>query len=232
MDFHEYWRQLWTVKDDYNQEVYYDELVRPLFKAAAESMDGVKVIPTFSTRNYRSKSRKENYRCITGGDDHFVWPDHVFVPQEYSDSRPLPPYAKVELKMPNIERAGAGQFRYVPLEKEIKRRLEIEEIESELFDCALILTDGITWFFLEKQFDLDKLDKIELLDSQQIIRLVKESENPRYCPQSHSPIRCVELLQNKNEQFGRLKDLICTFINENKKESANGLQQDHQSSQN
>lgn len=212
MNFDEYWKQLWIIKRDYDVEQYYDEILRPLFREAIENIDSVKVIPTFDTRTHNSSKRKTQYGCVANVNGNFVWPDYVFVPENYCNEKPVPPYLNVEFKRPNIVKTSEGQLRYEKfgLKKVIEKNRS--EIEGELRKCPLILTDGITWFFLGREFNLEKP---ESSGGQQTICLVNRVED---CDENSSDVLySVELCPNTNERFRKLKDVICEFVNENRR---------------
>lgn len=198
MNFSEYWKLLHTIKKDSNVEQYYDELLRPLFKQAIKEMTNVKVVPTFDTR-YHGRQKRGKYECITGTNDKLVWPDYIFVPDDYTHNAPISPYIKVEFKIPNITEKGK-QLVYYPIYKSSARF--IDEIKSELSETPLILTDGITWLFLNRQLVLKKLRDEEGMDK---ICLVDKK-------QKYYNGNIIELFHDSDERFDVLKKKISTFI--------------------
>lgn len=197
MDFDEYWKLLWTIKRDSNVEQYYDEILRPIFREVVEDMDNVKVIPTFDTR-YRGKNR-DKYRCITGDVDKLVWPDYVFVPINYTHDVPVSPYVKVEFKNPKISKKEDGMRYRSIYDPSLKF---YNEIKSELSESPLILTDGITWLFLRESSDIEKIESEEGIEKLCFVDKERKYRFGYY----------VVLVQDVNEQFIRLKDMICNFI--------------------
>ena len=70
-------------------------------------------------------------------------PDFQFVPSQYSYEKPCKANAFVEFKCPLFSDEGV----YVPLKYK-----KTPEIEHEFEKCdKIIFTDGISWYFLEKQ---------------------------------------------------------------------------------
>lgn len=201
MTFDEYWKLLWIIKRDSNVEQYYDELLRPLFKESIKDTKNVKVVPTFDTR-YHGKS-KTKYACITGTDDKFVWPDYIFVPNNYTHTEPTSPYIKVEFKIPNVSEKNS-QIIYYPIYKSSIRFYN--EITSELSETPLILTDGITWLFLNSQSDIDKIKS-----EKDIEKICFFDKRQKYYKGNY-----VELFQDAHKQFIILKKKINNFIKESK----------------
>lgn len=200
MDFIEYWELLHTIRKDSNVEQYYDELLRPLFKQAIRDITNVKVIPTFDTR-YHGRQKRGKYECITGINDKLVWPDYIFVPDNYTHDAPISPYIKVEFKIPNIRTEGEKTFYYPIYKPSIKF---IKEIESELSETPLILTDGITWLFMKSQTDLKKLRNEEGMDKICFVEKV----------QKYYSGNIVKLFYDSDKRFDVLKKKIASFIEE------------------
>lgn len=200
MTFKKYWKLLWTIKRDSNIEQYYDELLRPLFKEAIKNTSNVKVVPTFDTRCH-SKQYKSKYKCITGTGDNLAWPDYIFVSNDYTHNAPVSPYIKVEFKVPNISKRNSKML-YYPIYKSSPKFHN--EIKSELSETPLILTDGITWLFLKKQSDIDKIKNEKDIGKICFLEKTKKYRTGSY----------VILLQDAHEQFTMLKEKINAFVKE------------------
>ena len=201
MTFNEYCNLLEEIKRNSDVEQYYDELLRPLFKEAIINMPNVKVVPTFDTRYHGNNKTK--YDCITGSFDKRVWPDYIFVPESYTHNRPVEPYIKVEFKIPNITMKN-GQILYYPIYKTSNKFHD--EIESELYDTPLILTDGITWYFLKEPNEINNLKNEEGIERICFIDKLKKYYTGNY----------VVLFENSESIFSDLKDNICRFIKTSK----------------
>lgn len=197
MQFNEYWQTLLKIKNDYNVEQYYDEIIRPLLNESVSEMANVKVIPTFDTRNH--KEDREKYTCITGDSENLVWPDYVFVPLEYTFGKPVFPYLKVELKIPNFGMKKEKMVYYPMFQKSLNL---YKELKAELIACPLIFTDGVTWMFLDKPEDVDHLDTI---DKDKKITFFEEYG--KYYSGHY-----VELSKDASERFEKLKEKICVFL--------------------
>lgn len=200
MTFDEYWNLLWNIKTDSDVEQYYDELLRPFFKEAIQETKNVKVIPTFDTRNH-TKSNK--YECITGSVDKLVWPDYIFVPNQYTHDAPVSPYIKVEFKTPQITSKN-GQLLYFPINKLSDKFYY--EILSESSEVPLIFTDGITWLFLRKSTDVDKIKSLEDIKTISLIVKKQKYYNGYYAV----------LSQQIDKIFSSLKEEIKSFITQSK----------------
>lgn len=201
MNFKEYWELLWAIRRDCNVEQYYDEIVRPLLKEAAQNVSGVKVVPTFDTRNHRSRRRKERYKCITAVGGRPLWPDYIFVPCAYTDKHPLAPWVKVEFKTPNVEEGSGELLKYVPIEERLKSHRG--QIEGNLSTCPLIFTDGISWLFLSDGSGLD--EGKPLGDNERCALVDRTGKRNRSMYE-------VRLVPNPDEQFDRLRAQISKFI--------------------
>lgn len=205
MGFNEYWELLHTIRKDSNVEQYYDELLRPLFKQAIKDVTNVKVVPTFDTR-YHGRQERGKYECITGTDDKLVWPDYIFVPDDYTHNAPISPYIKVEFKIPNIIEKGKKTVYYPIYKSSIKF---INEIKSELSETPLILTDGITWLFMNKQFIKKQSDLEKLRDEKGMDKICLVEKKQKY---SHG--NTVKLFHDSDKRFDVLKKKIAAFIEE------------------
>ena len=201
MTFDEYWKLLWMIKKNSDVEQYYDELLRPLFKEAIKNTNNIKVIPTFDTRCH-GKQNRSKYECITGTNNNLVWPDYIFVSDDYTHDVPVSPYIKVEFKIPNISKTINNQMLYYPIYKSSSEFRN--EITSELSVTPLILTDGITWLFLNKQSDIDKIKNEKDIDKICFLEKQKKYYTGNY----------VSLLLNADVQFAKLKGKINAFIKE------------------
>lgn len=172
MDFNYYWQQLWYIKENYDLEQYYDEIIRPLLNEITQNCNNTKLIPTYDTRCHNA-SHYNTYKCIIGTKENLVWPDYIFVSKEYTHHAPVAPYVKVEFKKPNIKLLPNKKMVYYSIyatsHQNTNTRFE-SEISSELSSCPLILTDGITWLFLNNISDItnieteDNLSRICFLD--------------------------------------------------------------------
>lgn len=207
MDFNTYWKLLLEIKENSDVEQYYDEMLRPLFKDVIQHINNVKVVPTYDTRNYRKENNK--YDVITGSKENFVWADYIFVPAKYTHINPLKPYVKVEFKRPNfIIDKNTKKIQYCSI-IDTARNLVLNkfknEIEGELEETPLILTDGIEWYFLNSIEDLLKNNNdniISLLKKENIIR-------------EGSSIFYAKIIENPSEKFTMLKNNLASFIEKN-----------------
>ena len=83
------------------------------------------------------KLKGKNNQNLIGG-----IPDFQFVPSNYTYDEPCEAKVFVEFKSPNF----SNEDLYIPLKYEIT-----PEIEHEFENCdKIIFTDGISWYFLEK----------------------------------------------------------------------------------
>lgn len=207
MEFNAYWELLLEIKENSDVEQYYDEMLRPLFKDVIKHINNVKVVPTYDTRNYRKENNK--YGVITGSKENFVWADYIFVPTKYTHINPLKPYVKVEFKRPNfIIDKNTKKIQYCSI-IDTARNLGLNkfknEIEGELEETPLILTDGIEWYFFKSKEDLLKNNndnKISLLKKENIIR-------------KGSSISYAKIIENPNHEFTMLKNILASFIEKN-----------------
>lgn len=209
MTFKNYWKNLWTIKTDYDVEQYYDEILSPLFKEIAQNIENVKVIPTYDTRCHSAKQYK-NFKCITNEKKRLVWPDYIFAPTKYTHANPLSPYIKVEFKRPNITKLKDKRMLYYSIHATANslnyKRFE-NEIKSELSSCPLILTDGLTWLFLKADADFYNIESEKNLSALCFLDKSQPYYNGYY----------VSLISNAENQFETLKKEISAFIKNNSK---------------
>lgn len=203
MNFDSYWQTLLTIKIDSDVEQYYDEMLRPLFRECTEPLKDIKVVPTYDTRR-RKEEHNKKFECITGSAKNLVWPDYIFVPSKYTHDSPLIPYAKVEFKSPNIKFKNEQMIYYsiykTATSKGYKRFKD--ELTSELLECPLILTDGITWLFLNSESDLENIESENELSRHCFIDKGQRYYNGHY----------VKIIQDPNQEFEELKKTIVSFL--------------------
>lgn len=78
-------------------------------------------------------------------------PDFQFVPSSFSYENPCKAYVFVEFKSPEF----SDEDEYIPLNYS-----KTSEIEHEYINCnKIIFTDGITWYFIENQEQMDAPEK-------------------------------------------------------------------------
>lgn len=203
MYFNFYWQQLWYIKENYDFEQYYDEIIRPLFNEIAHNCNEIKLIPTYDTRCHNA-SHYNTYKCIIGEKDNLVWPDYIFVSKKYTNQTPIAPYVKVEFKKPNIKLLPNNKMVYYSIyatsHRKSSNRFE-NEISSELSSCPLILTDGITWLFLNKISDISNIESEKNLSRICFLDLHNKYYKGHYASLASDSNSIFELLKSQIAQF-------------------------------
>lgn len=159
ISFNQYMERLKEIYRDCNQEVYYSEILMPLFRMCCP--DGIKIVPVYDDRHTgkkdaskcseeeKSSARKRMETiCAKGEDDKYIVPDFIFVPDSYTFDNPIKPVIMVETKKPIFLKDGAyygGVEKYLN-DSKINAQLVAE---ARACDGKLIFTDGITWMILE-----------------------------------------------------------------------------------
>lgn len=121
-----------------------------------------------NTSSFMSANLKNCSIKITGNDGkEYIGgiPDFQFVPSQYSYEKSCKANAFVEFKSPRFTDEGI----YIPLKYE-----KTSEIEHEFKNCdKIIYTDGIYWYFLEKQ-DIDSSEEsVNIIDNPENWNILK-----------------------------------------------------------
>lgn len=165
-----YQEMMEKIYKDARWEAYYDMVIIPLFNKCCEGK-GVKIVPVHATRKSGRKPLVEKRHFI----ETYSWvkkvpnkkgeieekrvgiPDFVIVPSESEYENPQNALVNIEFKLPE------GLTReYV----EIKPKTYKTELLHQFKLCEnIIFTDGVTWYFLENEKDIDEAEPIRLYDS-------------------------------------------------------------------
>ena len=145
---------LWNNKDSINQDAYYaicKSIAIQTSVCGSQSEKAADYLVKYSSAFWKYGNIDERRKLLLqakfigkDGKEHIGGiPDFQFVPSQYSYEKPCKANAFVEFKCPLFSDEGV----YVPLKYK-----KTPEIEHEFEKCdKIIFTDGISWYFLEKQ---------------------------------------------------------------------------------
>lgn len=165
-----YQKMMENIYKDARWEAYYDMVIIPLFSKCCEEKV-IKIVPVHATRKsgrkplVEKKHFIETYSCVKNVPNkkgeiegkRVGIPDFVIVPSESEYEKPQKALVYIEFKLPE------GLTReYV----EIKPQKHKVELLHQFELCKnIIFTDGVTWYFLENEEDIEKAEPIRLYDS-------------------------------------------------------------------
>lgn len=164
-----YQEKIEKIYDDARWEAYYDMVIIPIFNMCCKDK-GVKIVPVHATRKSGRKplvQRKhfiENYSTVKEVTENGVKkekrvgiPDFIIVPEDSTYENPKKSLINIEFKLPE----GLTK-EYI----DIKPKKYKSELLHQFEYCKnIILTDGVTWYFLENEDDIEKATPINLYDS-------------------------------------------------------------------
>lgn len=169
-----YQQTIKTIYDDARWEAYYDMVIIPLFNMKCKDR-GVKIVPVHATRKSGRKPAVEKPHFIETYSvekevlvnkekkkKRFGIPDFVIVPEDSTYENPKPALVNIEFKLPD----GLTKEYIEVMPKKYKAELlhQFECFDKHQIDKNIILTDGITWYFLESEEDIENATPIKLYD--------------------------------------------------------------------
>lgn len=188
------------LKDYPSREEYMTEIILPFLRRCCP--EGAKLIPIYADRNVGRKKINDRMKtiCAPDSNDGYVVPDYIYVPSDYSYSNPVKPLVMVELKKPDFEYDDSGKlvsYRDVLDYLNGHKNMQ-EEVRTEIKACKIvILTDGLTWAFLElkggKIVESKKYPTIHLLnvyDKEYVNPKTRRTHKKYYCVKGSSIIGC------------------------------------------
>ena len=163
-----YQQAIESIYTDARWEAYYDPVIIPFFNICCYNT-GVKIVPVHATRKSGRKpllSKKhfiDTYsmvkRKIRDGKEveiRYGIPDYVIVPIDSTYDNPKKSLLNIEFKLPEDL---TGEY------KEINPIKYKTELQYQFEYCAnIILTDGVTWYFLKNADEINTAKPITLYD--------------------------------------------------------------------
>ena len=197
-----YQKTIEKIYSDARWEAYYDTAIIPLFDICCFGK-AVKIVPVHETRKSGRKplvTKKhfiETYsiekEVVEKGEKknrRFGIPDYVIVPLDSTYENPKKSLLNIEFKLPD---GLLTEYKAVQ-----PKNYEVELLHQFEYCDNIILTDGVTWYFLEKGNDINNVEPITLYDFDN--REWKKVYNDRY-----SDIE-IELLKRITDMIEKVVD--------------------------